>query len=230
MEKLAYIIIFFSLLIGEKSEFIITFMGINSATVSISEYDTLINGKYVKSIQFETHTISGIKTLFPMNNYYHTIINDDFNRILYFNKLTSQPWLKNNISTINKNNNVIYKNSDIEIEQGYQNIFTLLQYLNHISIDKLIKKEFLIDREGLRYKAHFKFSHSNELYDEFQLFLNPIISTKYSSIVENTDIFTWAVFKENAVRTLRINKKNGKLIYCKFSSGLISMQANLVEN
>jgi hypothetical protein len=229
MEKLALIFIF-SFLIGEDARFIITFMGVNSASVLISEKDTLINGENAKSIQFETHTISGAKVLFPVDNYYHTIINNDFNQILYFNKRTSQPWLKNNISTINRNNKIIYENTEIEIKKGYQNIFTLLQYLNHVSIKEVQENKFLIDREGKRYNAQFEFSHSNEVYDEFQLILKPIISIKNSSIVEGTDIFTWAVFKENAERILRINKNNGKLIYCKFSTGFISMQANLVEN
>jgi len=230
MEKLVLLIFYFSLLIGENIEFNITFLGINSASVFISEKDTIINDKNAKSIIFETQTLAGVKTLFPVDNYYHTLINENFNQILYFNKQTSQPWVKNNFSAKMKSGIIKYENSEIEIQRGYQNIFTLLQYLNHISINELIKSEYLIDREGLHYLANFKLINSNDNYNEIQLFLLPINSIKNIPVVENTDIFTWAIFNENAERILRINKKTGKLIYCEFSSGFVSMKANLIEN
>ncbi|MBC8197192.1 MAG: hypothetical protein H8E60_04835 [Candidatus Marinimicrobia bacterium] len=230
MEKLVLLIFFSSFLIGENIEFNITFLGINSASVFISEKDTVINGKNAKSIIFETQTVAGVKTLFPVDNYYHTIINEKFNRILYFNKRTSQPWVKNNFSAKMKNGIIKYENSEIEIQSGYQNIFTLLQYLNHISINELIKSDYLIDREGMHYLASFELINSNDHYNEIQLFLHPINSIKNIPIVKNTDIFTWEVFKENSERILRINKKTGKLIYCEFSSGIVTMKANLIEN
>ena len=49
---------------------------------------------------------------------------------------------------------------------------------------------------------------------------------KIRKLIKNTDIFTWAVFKNNAVRILRISKFTGKLIYCEFSSGFVSPKRN----
>ena len=228
MEKLILSFIFFSILIGERSEFIMTFIGMNTASVYITEKDTIFDGVNSKSIEYETRTISTAKRLFPVDNHYHTIINNEFNRILYFDKNTSQPWLKNEIIAKNKNGKVQYEGSNIEIPNNYQNIFTLLQYLNHESVENLINKIFFIDREGMRFEANFELINSNDEYEEIQLILNPIMNHINIPIVESTDIFTWAVFKENAVRVLRISKSTGKLIYCEFSSGFVKMKANIV--
>ena len=229
MEKLILSFIFFSILIGKRSEFIVTFIGMNTASVYITEKDTIFDGVNSKSIEYETRTISTAKRLFPVDNHYHTIINNEFNRILYFDKKTSQPWLKNVIIAKNKNGKVQYEGSNIEIPNKYQNIFTLLQYLNHESVENIINRKFYMDREGMRFEANFELINSNDEYEEIQLILNPIMNQINTSIVESTDIFTWAVFKNNSVRILRISKFTGKLIYCEFSSGFVTMKATLVN-
>ena len=65
-------------------------MGMSTASIYITEKDTIFDGIKSKSIQFKTHTISGVKTVFPVDNQYFTIINNEFNHILYFEKNTSQ--------------------------------------------------------------------------------------------------------------------------------------------
>ena len=80
----------------------------------------------------------------------------------------------------------------------------------------------------MRFEANFELINSNDEYEEIQLILSPIMNHINTPIVESTDIFTWAVFKDNAVRILRISKLTGKLIYCEFSSGYVTMKANLV--
>ena len=62
--------------------------------------------------------------------------------------------------------------------------------------------------------------------DELLLELNLIEDDIYP-VIEKTDIFTWAVFRENAKRILKI--KNGKLVYCQFSLGFVTMKAEIIE-
>ena len=66
------------------------------------------------------------------------------------------------------------------------------------------------------------------LFNKYKLNLlaNPL--TDSIGVLEHTDLFTWAVFKDNATRLLRISKSTGKLIYCEFTSGLVTMKAYLV--
>ena len=105
----------------------------------------------------------------------------------------------------------------------------MLQYVNHISYDQLINKNFLIDREGIAYNSNFILTNSNDEFLEIQLHLNPVNKIQNLPAINKTDIFTWAIFKENSTRLLRISKLTNKLIYCEFSSGLINMKANLVK-
>lgn len=226
MEKIIYLLFIIGFSFCGTLEFDVTFMGFNAAKVNIIEIDTVFNGYNAKSIIFNTQTVASAKTIFPIDNNYHTIITNDFKKILYFEKSTAQPWLENNLSTDLINEKVKYKNSSIEIPSNFLNIFTLLQYLNHISVENLLNNTFFIDREGLQYKATFEIL--SEENNDIELTLNlDIIENESYPIIENTDIFTWAVFKKDAKRILRI--KNGRLIYCKFSTGFITMKATLVE-
>ena len=86
-----------------------------------------------------------------------------------------------------------------------------------------LRSKFYLDREGQRYKASFK---KGENLNELLLDLNLLVDD-LNSVVEETDIFTWAVFREGAKRILRI--KNRKLVYCEFSLGFVTMKAEIVE-
>ena len=44
-------------------------------------------------------------------------------------------------------------------------------------------------------------------------------------ILEHTDIFTWAVFKENANRLIWVNTKNQRIEKCDFNVGFFSLTA-----
>ena len=222
MEKLITLFLF-GISFSETTEFMVSFLGLDAAKVEITEKDTIFNGYEAKSITFKTETVSASKTFFPVDNTYHTIIKNDFSRILYFQKSTSQPWLKNNLKTSVVDNKIFYENSSIEIPTNYLNIFSLLELVNHITITELLDKQFYLDREGRRYTALFK---KGENLDELLLDLN-VLDEDVNSVIEETDIFTWAVFREGAKRILRI--KNGKLVYCEFSLGFVTMKAEIVE-
>ena len=222
MEKLiTLLLIGFSF--SETTEFMVSFLGLNAAKVVITVDQINFEGIDAKSIVYDTQTISGAKSLFPVDNYYKTIVSEDFSKILYFEKSTSQPWLENNLKTIKVDNKNFYENSSIEIPANYLNIFSLLELLNQITITKLLEKQFYLDREGQRYIASF---NKGKNLDELLLDLN-LLDDDLNSVIEETDIFTWAVFREGAKRILRV--KNGKLVYCEFSLGFISMKANIIE-
>ena len=73
MEKLILLLIIgFSF--GETKEFMVNFMGLNAAKVTISVKDATYKSQTSKSIIYETQTVSGAKTLFPVDNYYKSII------------------------------------------------------------------------------------------------------------------------------------------------------------
>ena len=221
MEKLITLFLF-GISFSETTEFMVSFMGLDAAKVSITVEEANYDGIDAKSIIYETQTISGAKSIFPVDNYYKTIVSNDFNKILYFEKLTSQPWLENNLKTSVVDNKIFYENSSIEIPTNFLNIFSLLELVNQITITELRDKQFYLDREGQRYIATF---NKGKNLDELLLDLN-LLDEDVNSVIEETDIFTWAVFREGAKRILRI--KNGKLVYCEFSLGFITMKARII--
>ena len=146
--------------------------------------------------------------------------------MLSFNKNTSQPELNNAISTYTKNNTLFYTNNDHPVDIFNPNIFTLfylLQFCNEIDI---IKSDLIIEREGLNYIANIysvKNNH-NTIYN-----LDLIIGKEKNMfpVYENTDIFTWAVFKPGAKRKITLSKDK-KIIKCEFSTGIIKMTAEAI--
>ncbi|MAJ45160.1 MAG: hypothetical protein CMF96_10520 [Candidatus Marinimicrobia bacterium] len=221
MEKLI-IIFLIGISYSETIEFMVSFLGFDAAEVSIKVEDLNYDGINAKSIIYETKTISGAKSIFPVDNYYQTILSHDLKNILYFEKNTSQPWLENNLKTVNIGNKIFYENTTIEIPTNYLNIFSLLTLVNYLSKEELLEKVFYLDREGRRYEAIF---NSSKNTNDLLLELN--ILEGYKPLIDETDIFTWAVFREGAKRILKI--KDNKLVYCEFSIGLVKMKAQILE-
>ena len=222
MEKLIYIFIV-SFSFCETTQFMISFMGLDAAKVSIKIEDGTYNDLNAKIITYRTKTLKAFNKLFPVDNYYKTIVTNDLNEILYFEKKTSQPWLNNDIKTIKHDNKILYSDSSIEIPKNYYNIFSLLELLNQKPINEIIKKEYKLEKEGEKYIANFR--RGEDLTD---VYLDLRFKEQYSkSLLKGTDIFTWAIFKNRSERKLKI--KNGKLVYCEFSLGLVNMKAKILD-
>ena len=103
----------------------IKYFGIYAADCTIDIKDTLYSNQNVKRISFIVKTKPLFNFLFPVNNIYSIILNED-NRILSFKKNTSQPQVTNSLYTVIRDDKVFYDNSNFEILPNYYNILSKL--------------------------------------------------------------------------------------------------------
>ena len=212
--------ILFSLLISnDEFNYKIKYFGIHAADCTISSSDTLLNGENTKKIIFNVRTKPFFNFFFPIDNKYSIILNRG-NRILSFTKNTNQPRVKNFLKTKIINDRVIYNDSEFEILPDYYNIFSILYV---IMSGGILPENFIVEREGLIYNSSIYFDENKEMYN---LDLEKI-QDGYYPIISHTDIFTWAVFMENAQRRIFINSETKVIEKCVFSKGLISISAHL---
>jgi len=214
------LIMFLSLLFSnEEFNYKIKYFGIHVADCSISSSDTLLNNTNIKNIVFDVKTKPFFDFFFPVNNRYSILLNKE-NRILSFTKNTNQPKIKNFLKTEIINDKVFYNDSDFEILPNYYNIFSVL-YI--IMSGGMLPEYFIIEREGLIYNSSINLDEEKMMYI---LDLKKIEGDNYA-IIHDTDIFTWAVFMENAQRKIFINSKTKIIERCVFSKGLIAISAHL---
>ena len=213
----------------ENQVFKIKFLGLPTAKVAFNAKDTLYHGKMNKYIHFTTESIGVFDYLFHVDNQYYTIVSDDIKNIMSFSKNTSQPNVENILETSIIKNQTVYNNSSIIIPKDYFNIFSLLYFLCHnkVSDNHIVN----IEREGLLYSGFI--SRTDELVEKNQILYNLDLRTQESSkdrpIIEHTDIFTWALFQDNAEREILIDYETNKIVQCQFSKGGIRMVARNVK-
>ena len=214
------IIILFSLLLSnDEYHYKIKYFGIHVANCSIENSDTLIDNKFLKKIIFNVKTKPFFDFLFPINNQYSIILNNN-NRILSFSKNTNQPKVENFLKTKTINDRVFYTDSNIEILPNYYNIFSVL-YI--IMSGQELPENIIVEREGLIYNTSIYFDDKKALYTlKFQK------ENGYEPIINHTDIFTWAVFMENSQNKIFINPQTKVIEKCIFSKGLTSVSAHLI--
>tara|TARA_B100000029_G_scaffold222326_1_gene220111 strand:+ start:1371 stop:2081 length:711 start_codon:yes stop_codon:yes gene_type:complete len=213
---------------SELLNYKITIWGVKVADVSIERNDTLFNGMEASSIKYyaNNYNISGF--IFPVNNFYHIIINKNNYQTLYFFKDTFQPGVKNIIETVIKDGDVKYKEKQFIIPKESMNIFALLDYIAKKGITELLLNPFIIEREGNLYQGIIKKSEKNN--SEYFLYIDDSIdSFKFNQIIENTDIFTWVIFKENVERIIYVDSERFLINKCIFNYGFIPVIATLKE-
>ena len=161
-----------------------------------------VNNKNEIMLKFETNTNKFASRIFKVNNTYKTLIKKDAYDILHFSK-TSQPGLYNDIKTYLYNDKTIYENSKIEIPKNYFNIFSLLYYLSITPFD-LVSSSIKLEREGLLYICNIdKYETKDE--NIYTLYFKKNQNNN-KPIIENTDMFTWAIFKEESLKEIRVDK------------------------
>tara|TARA_B100000427_G_scaffold264857_1_gene229978 strand:+ start:224 stop:904 length:681 start_codon:yes stop_codon:yes gene_type:complete len=196
----------------------IKYFGIYAADCTIDIKDTLYSNQNVKRISFIVKTKPLFNFLFPVNNIYSIILNED-NRILSFKKNTSQPQVTNSLYTVIRDDKVFYDNSNFEILPNYYNIFSIL----YIMISKReIPDNCIIEREGLLYDLSINFNENKSMY-----VLNLENKNNSVPIIEDTDMFTWALFMDNCKRKIFVNPETALIEKCVFSKGLINITAEL---
>ena len=223
MKKYLIILIFQLLISNDIMKYEVSLYKVPMAEVTINYKNTFFQNKEAINLTFKTHTNKFASKIFKVNNDYETIIDPNNFNILSFKKNTYQPGLSNQLHTINKGDNVIYVNTDIIIPENYFNIFSLLYYLTITPFEK-VQTNIKLEREALLYDCIIKKNKTESFY-EYELIFD-LINKQQVPIIENTDMFTWAVFKENSYKKIIVGK-NKKIKSCVFSVGLTSLRANL---
>ena len=223
MKKYLIILIFQLLVSNDIMKYEVSLYKIPMAEVTINYENTFFQNKKAINLTFKTHTNKFASKIFKVNNDYETIIDPNNFNILSFKKNTYQPGLSNQLHTINKGDNVIYVNTDIIIPENYFNIFSLLYYLTITPFEE-VQTNIKLEREALLYDCIIKKNKIESFY-EYELIFD-LINKQQVPIIENTDMFTWAVFKENSYKKIIVGK-NKKIKSCVFSVGLTSLRANL---
>lgn len=225
--KKYFIILILQLLFSNNnvSQYEVSLYKIPMAEVTIDYKNIIFDTKNAIHLKFDTHTNKFASKIFQVNNTYETIIDKNNLNILFFNKKTAQPGLNNELNTINKEGNIMYENTNIIIPKNYFNIFSLLYYLTITPFEE-IQTNVKLEREGLLYNCIINKTETKNIY-EYELIFN-LINTGKKPIIENTDMFTWAIFKDNSYKKIIVNKNN-KIVSCKFSFGLTSLKARLLN-
>ena len=224
MKKYFIILIFNFILLNDISEYKGSLYKIPMANVTISYQDTIFKNQESIKLQFNTETNQFASKIFKVDNYYETIIEKNTFDILSFEKITYQPGLVNKIKTINQNNNTIYIDTDTIIPKNHFNIFSLLYYLT-ITPFKEVKSIIQLEREGFLYNCIIKKIAYDEQY-EYELIFE-LITKDQLPIIKNTDMFTWAIFKENSDKKIIVDKNTNIIKLCEFTLGLTSLKAYL---
>ena len=224
MKKYFIIFIFQLLLSNNITNYEVSLYKIPMANVTINYGKTVFKNEEAISLKFETQTNKFASKIFKVNNTYETIIEPNNLNILSFQKITYQPGLHNKFNTINQNNNIIYANTDIMIPKNCFNIFSLLYYLTVTPFEE-IKTNVNLEREGLLYSCIINKKETKTVY-EYELIFK-LINTNQMPIIGNTDMFTWAIFKENSHKKVIVYQKTNKIKSCVFSFGLTSLEAKI---
>ena len=82
-------------------------------------------------------------------------------------------------------------------------------------------EKFILEREGELYDASINKNKNMEYI------LNFSKKNNHVSLIENTDIFTWAVFMKDAKRKIIVNEQLGGIEKCVFRKGIVLITATL---
>jgi hypothetical protein len=222
MIKLLITFILISLFHANTHHYQIEFIGINVAKVTMTHRDTVFANHPATLVEFSANTESVSSFFYPIDNHYEIIHSADTHQILSFKKITTQPGLHNKLFTDFKDNLPYYHDSQTSIPNDAISIFTLFHLMAY---DLLNSENFIIEREGLNYEASLSKLHNENNLQKYKLDLMASSSTNGISILEHTDIFTWAVFKEKAHRVIWVNAPEQRIEKCNFNVGLFSLTA-----
>ena len=223
MKKYLIILILQLLFSNNIMKYEVSLYKIPMAEVTINYKNISFQNKEAINLIFKTYTNKFSSKIFKVNNDYETIIDPNNFDILSFKKNTYQPGLSNELNTTKQGDNIIYTNTDIIIPKNYFNIFSLLYYLT-ITPFKAVQTNIKLEREALLYDCII-IKNETEYFYEYELIFN-LINEEKTPIIKNTDMFTWAIFKENSYKKIIVDK-NKKIKSCVFSFGLTSLRANL---
>tara|TARA_B110000495_G_C22957882_1_gene561309 strand:- start:233 stop:928 length:696 start_codon:yes stop_codon:yes gene_type:complete len=223
MIKILIPFIFISFSHANTHHYQVEFMGIDVAKVSMAHRDTVFANHVATVVEFSASTEAVSSFFYPIDNHYEIIHSTDTHQILSFKKITTQPGLHNELFTDLKDNLPYYHDSEVSISNGTITIFTLFHLIAHDLLDA--GEDFIIEREGLNYKASLLKLPNGSNIQKYKLNLNANSSTDKIGILEHTDIFTWGVFKENSARAIWVNTSEQRIEKCNFDVGFFNLTA-----
>lgn len=223
MIKILIPFIFISFSHANTHHYQVEFMGIDVAKVSMAHRDTVFANHVATVVEFSASTEAVSSFFYPIDNHYEIIHSTDTHQILSFKKITTQPGLHNELFTDLKDNLPYYHDSEVSISNGTITIFTLFHLMAHDLLDA--GEDFIIEREGLNYKASLLKLPNGSNIQKYKLNLNANSSTDKIGILEHTDIFTWGVFKENSARAIWVNTSEQRIEKCNFDVGFFNLTA-----
>jgi hypothetical protein len=223
MIKILIPFIFISFSHANTHHYQVEFMGIDVAKVSMAHRDTVFANHVATVVEFSASTEAVSSFFYPIDNHYEIIHSTDTHQILSFKKITTQPGLHNELFTDLKDILPYYHDSEVSISNGTITIFTLFHLMAHDLLDA--GEDFIIEREGLNYKASLLKLPNGSNIQKYKLNLNANSSTDKIGILEHTDIFTWGVFKENSARAIWVNTSEQRIEKCNFDLGFFNLTA-----
>ena len=216
---------FLQLLFGKTDFYSIQFWGVHVADVTMIQEEILFHEQPALSIEFTSRTSPFFTKMFPVDNYYSTIVRSEDYRILDFKKESFQPHVNNSINTTFSNGILKYENSETIINDSTFNIFSFLNFLQNTAF--MSNKEYSIEREGLKYTGWVETINNKGNIIQYKLHLSVNSQQTFKPVFNDTDIFTWAIFKKNVARLIWVNTVEKKIIQCQFNSGIFSLSAKL---
>jgi len=222
MIRILFLFILISFFHAKTHHYQIKLMGINVAKVTMAHRDTIFANLPATIVEFTATTEAISNFIYPVDNHYKIIHSVNTHQVLSFKKTTIQPGLNNELFTEFNQGVPFYHNSQIAIPKKAITLFTLFHILAHNS---LRIQPLIIEREGLLYDGVLNKINSNTELDKYTLNLSKNINSESMKLIEHTDIFTWAVFKENAKRVIWVNADKERIEKCKFNVGLFSITA-----
>ncbi|NQU68058.1 MAG: hypothetical protein HQ510_08965 [Candidatus Marinimicrobia bacterium] len=228
MSNLTRYVIVFSFvwsLILPADRYSVSMWGIPVATVELSGIDSTYQNVPARYVTFSSETTALTSAIFKVDNHYTLWVEPENYRILFFNKKTIQPGVENLISTEILNGTVIYTGTQIHIPSETFTIFSLLDFIRFHRFDQPFK--CLLEREGQLFPSSLKPESINENIVRYQLEIDINFPQENSPIIEHTDIFTWAVYKDGVSRYIEVNYDSHQIESCVFTSGIVRLTAKL---
>ena len=216
-----YIVFSFNIFLFGKTNFQIYLWSLNVAEVNIETNQIKFENIPSTHIIYKAQTKGIYNYIYKINNIYEVIIDNKNRNILSFKKFINQPNLVDTLYTQRINNKTIYpKLNQHSIKENSLNIFTLIYFLMNKQNENILDENILIDRDGDEFECKIDRINNSER-DLYFISINEIEINNY---IEKTDIFSWALFKNNVKRKIWINDYND-LYKCEFESGLMTFTA-----
>ena len=226
MNRILIVLMAFTMLNAEPSKYTVYFMGMPVVGVKMNEDKILFNGEDAVFFEFWAKALSIVYYLYPVDNYYNTMLFKEYHELISFSKEIDQYGFIQNIKA-DSQNSIMYYNADLYFDATYHNIFSLLYAIKNNKVDKLLTHDFVLEAEGTFHKARLSIASEKDNIVKYSI--NIIETLEDNKFLEKTDVFLENVFRHNAERYIWADVEKNEIVRCKFKVGFISLNAYIEE-